>query len=566
MALLLLFMFTGAVAGNSPASIVFLQCDEMDGRVLDPKSPFSKIVSTPNLDKLAASGVSFVTYANNPLCAPSRASMFTGRYTSSIRAYNNVKAITADVTNSSIPDPTCAKIVGYGPEWCVQQGKLANIKSTINLAFENAGWNVHLVGKMDTGGGPKMNPPLTFATGYHDNGNWSNKLGPPDTYFPGDFLHSWARSANISKPALAPLEGPNTWINLNNPDGGPFPNDWKVTDECIKFLNDLGGKAVIDDTPFFLYCSVLNPHPPYFSNATFEAYVNQTALNISIVEMKKDWVPQSKLHPAVRYSSITEGISDYFDVDLVYKVNLAYYGQVAQVDYMFGKIIDALTASGKEATIVFTSDHGEQRLQHQLVEKMTMYEGSARVPLIISGAGVARKGTFVTNLASLVDLFPTFLDLAGISIPSDLSGQSLKPVLSNNVTLARDFVVSEFLGDEANTGEFMIRQGKWKLTVYGNDHPYENYVPQLFNLESDPNEMNNVASTNPNIVNMLEGLLMTQINYTQVNRDANNEGRECVKRWMASYESPEEWKNLMQHAYQDFDSDDFQKFEDWLNA
>lgn len=562
---LLLAMVAVAIsqAATISPSILFLQCDEMDGRVLDPSSPFSRIVDLPNLRKLANEGVTLTSYTNNPLCAPSRASMFTGRYTSSIRAYSNVKAITVDLYNTSLPDPVCAKIVGYGPEWCVEQGRKANVQSTINLALAEAGWRVHLVGKMDTGGGSAMNTNLTSGTGYHDNGNWTSKSKTVETYYPGDVLHTWARSANISKPAFAPLEGPNRWINVSNADGGPFPQDWKVTDECVDFLSKLEGD---DTTPFFLYCSLLNPHPPYYSNATFEAFVNQTALNQSIAQMKADWVPQSKLHPAVRYSSVTEGVADYFDDDLVFRMNLAYYGQVAQVDVMVGMIIDALGRSGRPTNIVFTSDHGEQRLQHQLVEKMSMYEGSARVPLIMAGPSVHRKGEYPTDLSSLVDLFPTFLDMAGLQIPQYLQGQSLLPVVQPQPQpLKRDFIVSEFLGDEGNTGEFMVRQGDWKLVVYGNEPPYQAYVPQLFDLKNDPNEMKNVATLHSDVVGKLIQLLNTQIDYVQVNQDANNEGRECFKRWMAAFDNPEDWQNLVQRAYKGFDDEDMNKLTAWLN-
>ena len=85
----------------------------MDGRILDPSHPLSKVTRMPNLEKLAERGVNFVRmYAENPLCAPSRASTFTGRRTSSIRVWNNVKAITSVIDDHNTPDPTCATVVG----------------------------------------------------------------------------------------------------------------------------------------------------------------------------------------------------------------------------------------------------------------------------------------------------------------------------------------------------------------------------------------------------------------------------------------------------------------------
>lgn len=84
-----------------------------------------------------------------------------GRYTSSIRAWHNVKALTVDPRDPGKADPTCAKIVGYGDEWCIARGVEANVTTTLNLAMEASGRRVKLLGKMDTGGAPTMLPPGT---------------------------------------------------------------------------------------------------------------------------------------------------------------------------------------------------------------------------------------------------------------------------------------------------------------------------------------------------------------------------------------------------------------------
>ena len=111
------------VAGSKP-NILFLQCDEMDGRVLDPSHLLSKITSMPHLEALAQRGVNFVrAYTVNPLCAPSRASTFTGRFASSIRAFSNVKSLTTTIGKPGVADPECARIIGYGADWCIEQGR-----------------------------------------------------------------------------------------------------------------------------------------------------------------------------------------------------------------------------------------------------------------------------------------------------------------------------------------------------------------------------------------------------------------------------------------------------------
>ena len=93
----------------------------------------------------------------------------------------------ADVADPSKPDPVCAKVVGYGgAAGCVSLGRRQNVRTTINLAMAQAGYDVRLYGKMDTGGGPLMTPPGAHATGFHGNGNWSANPNKNVTlYFPG---------------------------------------------------------------------------------------------------------------------------------------------------------------------------------------------------------------------------------------------------------------------------------------------------------------------------------------------------------------------------------------------
>eukprot|EP01044_Picomonas_judraskeda_P008680 COSAG03_NODE_1007_length_5050_cov_2.052515_2_plen_275_part_00 len=144
---------SGAAGPVPPGAknIVFFQCDEMDGRTVDPGHAISTVTRKPNLEKMMQRGTNFVgQYCNTPLCAPSRSSMFTGRRTSSIEAWSNIKPLMADVTDPSKPDPVCARVVGYGgAAGCVELGRRQNVRTTINLAMAEAGFDVRLYGKID---------------------------------------------------------------------------------------------------------------------------------------------------------------------------------------------------------------------------------------------------------------------------------------------------------------------------------------------------------------------------------------------------------------------------------
>lgn len=424
LSLLLLLPTGSASVTTARPNLLFLQCDEMDGRVLDPSHPLSRVTDMPHLTALAKRGVNFVqTYAENPLCAPSRASTWTGRRTASIRTWNNVKALTSMIGQPDVADKTCASVVGYGTDWCIAEGKKQNISSvgSIRHALVALGYRVQLFGKMDTGGGVcRPGIDICNANGYHDTGNWSTATvahNSRPTYYHGDLIHSWAGEAGISKPVFQPLLAENGWINETNPSGGPFVHDWPTIQQCQDWIGALGQIPADGENaakPWALYCSICDPHPPYFTNATWLDHIDEHALDVTINATR--WQPLEALHPADVFQFQAEGVPAAYDRSLARRLARAWHGQTAETDAMMGKVIDALAASpaADNTFILFTSDHGEMHLEHRHVEKMTHYEGSARVPLIIAGPGI-RAAVTETTLVSLLDIFPTFIDLAGAS-------------------------------------------------------------------------------------------------------------------------------------------------------
>eukprot|EP00929_Paragymnodinium_shiwhaense_P112062 TRINITY_DN80324_c0_g1_i1.p1 TRINITY_DN80324_c0_g1~~TRINITY_DN80324_c0_g1_i1.p1 ORF type:complete len:662 (+),score=71.85 TRINITY_DN80324_c0_g1_i1:201-1988(+) len=552
------------LANGTARNIIFFQCDEMDGRVLDPRHPISKVAHMPNLEAMMARGVNFVgAYTNAPLCAPSRASMFTGRRSSSLQAWSNVKPLLADVSEwpPTRPDPNCVSFLGA--ERCLELGKKQNVSTTMNLAMAGLGYDVHLHGKMDTGGGPVMNPPTTVATGYHGTANWS--MEHVMVYYPGDFLHSFANGADISKPVFAPLWEPNDWINTAASNPAPA-GDWNTVDDCVKFLQDYRE----GDPPFFLYCSVENPHPPYQSNATWEAFIDLQELEASLDWTLETYLKPSEVHPADASSRNSMGVSETFNRTLAREMALAYHGACAMVDHMFGRVRAALRASqaADSTYVMFASDHGELHLEHRLVEKDSMYEASARVPLIVEGPGVP-SGKREEDFVSLIDLFPTFLDMAQAStIPDALEGYSLAPYLGMTpVSRPRpDYIISEYLGEVVNTPQFMIRRGDLKLIVYGQEPPFQHYTPQLFNVTADPHEVRNIAqepALAPVVAELREQLLSV-VDYPSVVKTLAAENRELVRNWMSSY-TESEWRAMVRAAYYKGNDDDSGKLLRWLH-
>ena len=194
---------------------------------------------------------------------------------------------------------------------------------------KDLGYNVQLYGKMDTGGSVcRTGIDICQATGYHDKGNWSTKHkdGNVPNYYPGDLLHSWAASATIEHAIFEPLNEPNKWINLTHAGGTPFPTDWPNIQNCVDYVNALGGGSAL---PFALYCSVLDPHPPYFTNATWLAKIDDNALDATINASR--WQPLEFVHPADKFQFTAEGVPADFNLTLarrlarVRKITLSFF-------------------------------------------------------------------------------------------------------------------------------------------------------------------------------------------------------------------------------------------------
>ena len=176
------------------------------------------------------------------------------------------------------------------------------------------------------------------------------------------------------------------------------------------------------------------------------------------------------------------------------RVQAAYYAMIEQIDHEFGRLIDYLDESGeRDHTIVaFMSDHGEALCDHGLVLKgCRFFEGSVRVPLMISWPQAYRKDVVSDALVELTDLVPTFLDAAGLETPHWVQGKSLTLILDGSDETHREFVRTEFFGAinyPDQTHATMYRDRRWKLVTYHGKNLFE-----LYDLENDPWEHDDLS-------------------------------------------------------------------------
>lgn len=263
--------------------------------------------------------------------------------------------------------------------------------------------------------------------------------------------------------------------------------DWQNTDKAIAWL-----RQVNSTKPFVLYLGLNLPHP-YPSPSSGENFGSST-FHTSLYWLEKvaydaikipKWLALSEMHPVDYYSSYTKNCTGKFTENEIKNIRAFYYAMCAETDAMLGEIILALHKLNllQKTIVIYTSDHGEMAMEHRQFYKMSMYEASAHVPILMMGPGI-KANLQVPSLVSLVDIYPTMLDIAGIPLPLNLSGYSLLPLSSNTSANEQEFkvhrppwILSEFHGCNANASTYMLRTGQWKYIAYSDGTLVQ---PQLF--------------------------------------------------------------------------------------
>ena len=202
---------------------------------------------------------------------------------------------------------------------------------------------------------------------------------------------------------------------------------------------------------------------------------------------------------------------------------------------------------------------------------MTLYEGSVRVPLVMTGPGI-RRGQRLPNLVSLIDVCPTFIEMGGLAAQEGLDGESLLPLAMGQTEASRDWALACFMGCTFNTSGYMLRKGRYKYVAY------VGYAPQLFDIENDPGELVDLSETLPGIVRQLDSELRGILDYEQTHQDWTAYCKSAFGQWRrqaqrglyvdASYAlrnapSNDYWK-IMDNAFTGYNQEDERKVIGWL--
>jgi arylsulfatase K len=321
--------------------------------------------------------------------------------------------------------------------------------------------------------------------------------------------------------------------------------DWQMVHKSIAWLKESRGNG-----PFFLHVGPSIPHPPF---ATSKEWFER-------IDPRKVTLPpyEAKLHPVMEYMSVRKDTFRAFTNQQITDIRRTYFAMIAELDAMVGEVVRAVDEAGlRDSTyIIFTSDHGEMNMEHRQYLKNALYEGSARVPLIIAGPGV-RKGMVVNDLVSLVDMYPTLTDMAGAERPAGLDGHSLMPLLRGERAQRPDWVLSQYHSNMTNNGIFMLRRGDWKYIAY------PGYEPQLFNLRDDPEEMRNLARSRPEVAKDMDARLRRAVDYPAVDARVKRYDKESFRAWHAKL-SEQEYQESMAEVYLGWKPEHDQLIRKWL--
>ena len=419
-------------------NILFIQADQMAAQVLPLYG--HPVVQAPNIQALGEAGVVFENaYCNSPLCAPSRFSMMSGLLPSAIEAYDNAAEFPAHI-------PTFAhhlRLMGYRT---VLSGKM------------------HLVGPDQLHGFEERLTTDIYPADFGWTPNWEDREGQQD------YFHTML-SVTEAGPCMRSLQ---------------LDFDEEVAFQAVRKIYDLARDG--DERPFFLLTSFTHPHDPYTITPDYWNRYRDDEIDLPSVP----FIPPASQDPhSARLQRACGMAGSGITEQHVRNARRAHYGATSYIDDKVGALLAALRAGGleRDTIVMLTADHGDMLGERGLWYKMTFFERAARIPLIVHAPErfAARR---VRENVSLLDLYPTLRDFAGGGGPETadaLPGRSLVPLMQGDAAGDPDEALGEYLAEGAAGPLVMVRRGKHKYVV-GDGSP-----PQLFDLEADPLELENLA-------------------------------------------------------------------------
>lgn len=370
----------GPVPLASPrTNVLFIATDDMNNALGCYGHP---VVQTPHLDRLAQRGVRFDrAYSQFPLCSPSRTSLMTGRRPDTTQVYDLTKHF-----RTVLPDVV-----------------------TLAQLFKNHGYHAARVGKIYHYG----NPGQIGTDGLDDAASWTERFNPKGRDKAEEHLLT----------NHTPKRGLGSSLSFLRAEGeDEEQTDGLVATQTIRLLE------AQRERPFFIAAGFYRPHCPYIApKKYFDLYpLEQVTLPLGpwdyLTNVPAPALASTQPHP---WFGVTEAQAR--------EALQAYWASITFVDAQVGRLLEALERLGlvDKTIVVFWSDHGYHTGEHGLWKKQSLFENSARVPLIIAAPGRMARGASCGRTVELLDLYPTLAELCGLPAPPGLEGRSLRPLLED---------------------------------------------------------------------------------------------------------------------------------------
>ncbi|MFM9195227.1 MAG: sulfatase [Planctomycetia bacterium] len=446
----------GPPGPSKPAkNVLFIVSDDLNTMLGCYGDPLAK---TPRIDALAARGTLFErAYCTCPLCGPSRNSFLTGLYPNATGIFANQQVFRQTIpTHPSLPE-----------------------------LFRRHGGFAARVGKLY-----HYSVPNSVGTAGHDDpASWEATFNPAGV----DRLEEEPRIITLTPGQFG---GTLSWY------ASPEPDERHTDGILARQAEQLLAMCAADRSrPFFLGVGFFRPHLPFVAPRTpyFEMHPREQMPVVTGVAEDQADLPTAALGS---HKTEQERLTD----DLRRDCRQAYNASISFMDAQVGHVIAALDRLGlaDDTVIVFTSDHGYHMGEHGLWQKMSLFEESCRVPLVVVAPGVTRAGTRVAAPVSQVDLYPTLAELSGLTMPSNLQGRSLVPLLRDPAAQGRGWAVTQVVrgggknrptvtrdasSDDPRYVGYSLRTSRWRYTEW--DEGRKGY--ELYDHDADPRELKNLA-------------------------------------------------------------------------
>ena len=417
------------------------------------------MIETPNLNTLADQSFVFDNaYVSSPICTPSRSTIMTGLWPHTNGCTSN--NILLDPSVPTIADMLSDEyLTGYYGKWHLGNEVIRQHGFDRWVSIEDQYREYHTDSEYHT-----------VFSDYHqfliDQGYESDKVSEGAMVF--------------SRPFAAALPEEHTKSRF-------------LADRASEFIHENR------DRPFALYVNIFEPHPPY--DSPFNDLYHPSSIPDSPVFLKDPPANASRMHSLRRDESqsgagFEPGPDGPLTESFWREIRARYWGAVTLVDLAVGRILQALDEAGiaNRTIVVYTSEHGDQLGDHNIIQKAVFYEQSIKVPMLVRAPWLANSSSRINGRYSHIDTVPTLLDLAGADVPDALQGISRARVLAGDESLAENDAIIDWTGRNAAANEFdaelnsvlntphrtLVSEDGWKLTLTTAGQC------ELYDLNADP--------------------------------------------------------------------------------